>query len=233
VNLPVVRKTTSNQQGVLNVRTSLRFATIVASLLSVLLGARLGLAQATYQAPPRAAAPSTAVIDIGFIFKNHHGFKGMMEDMKADLEATEQMFRKKTEDITKMAEGLTQFHPGTPQYNQLEEKITHERAQLQAEMALKKKEFMLREANIYYTVYNQVIDEVSDFCQRHGVNLVLRFNSEKIEPQSPESVMKGVNRNVVYQVNSNITNQILEQINRHIPNNAGGVSNLQTPLRRN
>ncbi len=46
-------------------RTSLRFATIVASLVSVLLGARLGLAQATYPSPPPAAAPSTAVIDIG------------------------------------------------------------------------------------------------------------------------------------------------------------------------
>ncbi len=217
-------------------RTSLRFATIVASLVSVLLGARLGLAQATYPSPPPAAAPSTAVIDIGLIFKNHHGFKGLMEDMKADLEATEQMFRKKTEDITKMAEGLSQFHPGMPQYNQLEEKITHERAQLQAEMALKKKEFMLREANIYYTVYNQVIDVVSDFCQRNRVNLVLRFNSEKIEPQNPESVMKGVNRNVVYQTSSNITNQILERINRHVggqDNNAGGLGSRHTPVRRN
>lgn len=216
-------------------RTSLRFATVVASLAAVLLGARLGLAQANYGTTQHSAAPSTAVIDIGFIFKNHHGFKGMMDDMKVDLEKTEAMFRKKGEEINKMVEGLEQYRPGTIEYNQQEAEITRARANLQAEMALKKKEFMLKEANIYFTIYNQVIDEVAEFCSRHGVRLVLRYNSEGIDPQKPDSVMKGVNRNVVYQVNSNITNQILQQINRYAPdpNTAGGVGHRPgAPVRR-
>jgi arginine utilization protein RocB len=136
------------------------------------------------------------------------------------------MFQQKTEEISERAKGLERWNPGSSQYNQLEEEITRARAQVNAEMALKKKEFMLREANIYYTVYNQIVDEVAEFCPRHGLTLVLRFNSETIDPQNTESVRKGVMRDVVYQTGRNITQQILDRINRHVPpNNAGAVSN--------
>jgi Skp family chaperone for outer membrane proteins len=218
----VVRKTTLSQQGVLNVRTSLRFATVVASLLSVLIGVSAGLAQAPARGTaPAAPNPSVVVIDINHIFRNHTRFKQSMEDMKADLQAAEATFQEKNKQIAEMAEGLKRYNPGTPEYNRLEEDVMRARADLQTQMALKKKELMLKEAGIYHRVYEEIVNEVAYFCERHGISLVLRYSSEKIDPQNANSVRAGVTRNVVYQRSVNITYDILERIRQMDPPEVG------------
>ena len=213
----MVRKTTLNQQGVLNVRTSLRLATILAGLLSVLLGAHVAMAQGTARAPapsaPPAAQPTVVVIDIGYIFRNHVRFKQMMEDMKGDLENAEREFEGKRTEIGEMVTGLKRFNVGTPEYNSWEEKITEAQVRLQADMAKRKKEIVQKEAQSYFTVYREIEEVVQYFCDRHGINLVLRYNSEDIDPTNPQSVMQGVNRTVVYQSRVNITQDILGQLN--------------------
>jgi Skp family chaperone for outer membrane proteins len=212
--MPVVRKTTLSQQGVLNVRTSLQFATSVASLLCVLFAVQSSMAQVT--APPNAPrgyGQSVVVIDIGHIFRHHARFKMLMDDLKADLEVVEKSFREKSAQVQTMVERLKQYNPGSPEYNRLEEDITRAQANIQAEMALKKKEFMLKEAGIYSQVYNEIVGVVSRYCERNGVSLVLRYSSDEIDPQTPNSVMKGINRNIVYQHNRNITYDILAEMN--------------------
>jgi Skp family chaperone for outer membrane proteins len=235
------------------VRISLRIATFVAALLSVFLGTRALLAQ---QYPPssatrpaqtptsqphsrpqsglsRTASPDVVVIDVGYIFKNHVRFNAMMEEMKKDLIEVEKQFRGETDRITKMAQEMSRFKPGSAEYNLEEEKITRARAQLQTEMALKKKEFMLREAKIYYHVYDEIVKVTADFCARYGISLVLRYNSEPIEAQNANSVMKGVNRNVVFQKSVNITYDILDMINppRQQPTPQPGTPNPQVSRR--
>jgi len=87
------------------VRTSLRLATAVATIATVLFGIRSGWAQQppypgrAPAAAPAAPSPTTAVIDIGHIFRNHMRFKQHMEDMKADLQATEMDFRERSKQI--------------------------------------------------------------------------------------------------------------------------------------
>jgi Skp family chaperone for outer membrane proteins len=165
----------------------------------------------------RTASPDVCVIDVGYIFKNHVRFNGMMEEMKRDLIEVEKQFRGETERITKMVQELSRWKPGSAEYNAEEERITRARAELQTNMALKKKEFMLREAKIYYDVYDEIVKVTADFCARYGISLVLRYNSEPIEPQNANSVMKGVNRNVVFQKSVNITYDILALINPQRP----------------
>jgi Skp family chaperone for outer membrane proteins len=188
----------------------------LASLLSVLLGAQAGMAQGTARAPAPQAAPaaqpSVVVIDIGYIFRHHNRFKQMMEDMKADLDAAEREFGGKRNEISQMAEGLKGFNVGSPDYNALEEKITEAQVRLQADMAKRKKEIVQKEAQSYFTVYREIEQEVQYFCERYGVNLVLRYNSEDIDPTNPQSVMQGVNRTVVYQSRVNITLDILARL---------------------
>ena len=81
-------------------------------------------------------------------------------------------------------------------------------------MQLKRKEFMEAEARAYFNAYTQIVDEVTAFAERYRIGLVLRFNSEQIDPSDPQTVLQGVNRAVVYQDRLNITPQILEQLNR-------------------
>jgi Skp family chaperone for outer membrane proteins len=200
----------------------------VAALLSVFLGARALLAQdfpaATSRATrpaatqpqtgmSRASNPDVVVIDIGYIFKNHVRFNGAMEEMKVDLQAIEKQFRGESEELAKRMQGLSRWKPGSADYNAEEEKITRARADLQMRMQREKKKFMLREAKIYYQVYDEIVNVTAKFCQRYGISLVLRYNSEAIDSDNAGSVMKGVNRNVVFQKSVNITYDILALLN--------------------
>ncbi len=80
----------------------------------------------------------------------------------------------------------------------------------------KKKEFLDREAKIYYGVYQEIVNEVEAFANENGIAIVIRFNSEEIT-QDRNAVLEGINRAVVYQSKSNITNAIIERLVRKSP----------------
>ena len=153
------------------------------------------------------------MIDIGYVFNNHARFKQMMEDMRNDVQAFEGKLKENGAELQKMQAQLQENRPGTPDYKKLEEQIAGFQAQVQAKTQLKRKDFLENEARIYYNVYNEIVKEVSYFSQRQGIDLVVRFNSEQIDPQNRKSVLEGVNRAVVYQNRLNITYEISERLN--------------------
>ena len=175
--------------------------------------------------------PSTtpvAVIDIGHIFKNHPRFKQAMENVKKQVEASDEKFRARTKDIESRAKQLKTYKPDSAEYKQLEAETARLQAQIQADMALKRKEFMLKEAEVYYAIYNEVLAEVKAFADNHRVGLVLRFSADKIDPADRNSVLQGVNRPVVYQRNLNITHDILDRLQRR----SGSARTAQAPAPR-
>lgn len=191
------------------------FATVVACLASISLSAQA-----------QQSAGSVAVIDISKIFKQHARFRASLEDMKKDVEAAEAGLRKDAEEIKKMAQDLQSpgnpYAAGSPQYKQQEELIATKQAQVQLKMNLQKKEFMEREAKIYYNVYTEIEAEVKRFATRYNINLVLRYNDIDMSPDNRQQVLAGVNRAVVYQNNIDITDDILRVLNP--PTGGGGVN---------
>ena len=173
------------------------------------------------------SAGNVAVIDISRIFKEHQRFRAALTDMKKDVEAAEAGLRKDAEAIKKMAQDLQSgpYAAGSPQYKQQEELIATKQAQIQLKMNLQKKEFMEREAKVYYQVYMEIEEEVRKFAQRHRINLVLRYNNIEMKPEDRPGVLAGVNRAVVYQNNIDITKDILDAIQppgeARLPNNRG------------
>ncbi|MCA9263643.1 MAG: OmpH family outer membrane protein [Planctomycetales bacterium] len=167
---------------------------------------------------PRATTASSgtnvAVLDVSLVFKNHARFKSAMEAMKTDVDAFEQTLRTRGAEIEKLKQQMVAFKPGTPQYKDLEEKITKMTAAGQADAQLKRNEFLDREAKIYYDVYNEIVATTAQFAKRKNIRLVVRFNSEDMDPQNRRSVLDGVNRAVIYQDALDITNIILDQVNR-------------------
>ena len=160
------------------------------------------------------SAGSVAVIDISRIFKEHQRFRAALADMKKDVEAAEAGLRKDAESIKQMAVDLQKapYAPGSPQYKEQEELIATKQAQIQLKMNLQKKEFMEREAKVYYQVYTEIEQEVAKFAQRYGINLVLRYNKIEMSPENRQEVLAGVNRAVVYQNKIDITDDILRII---------------------
>jgi Skp family chaperone for outer membrane proteins len=159
------------------------------------------------------AAKPIAVIDLGYIFKNHIRFKAAMDDLKKDADGFEAYLRQQRETAQKMQEKLRTFNAGTPDYKKTEEEMAHMQSDVQVQMTLKKKELMEREAKTYYNIYNEVVAATSDFADRNGISIVIRYSRDPIDKENAQSVLQGVNRPVVFQRNLDITDIVLQKLN--------------------
>lgn len=178
----------------------------------------------------KKVAPSgnrIAVIDISHIFKNHAGFKQAMDGMKKEVEAFEVELRSRGKEIEGLREQMRNFKTGSPEYKGIEEKMAKRAADGQAQTQLKRRDFLEREAKIYYDIYMEIGAAVAQFSQRNGISLVVRFNSAPIEGNDRNSVLEGVNRAVVFQQNLNITPMVLQMLNRRVAD-----ANKRTPVKR-
>lgn len=212
-------------------RIFLSWATVVASVLVV-----LSAAPATAQTAPAAQATSAganaarygvAVVDVSYIFKNHQRFNALMEQMKSDVEAAESALRQERQEIAKMEEALKAFQAGSPDFKRRDEQITEAKANFNLKATKQRKDFLEREAKIYYQAYLEVNDAVKYYSQHTNLGLVLRFNGDPIDPNIREDVLRAINKPVVYQNGIDITPDILRLVNRSagVPtaNNGGTI----------
>lgn len=179
----------------------------------------------------QSAGGNIAVIDIPKVFKEHALFNKQKGDLEAEVKAAEAEGTKTRDQLRKMAEELQSFKPGSPDYKMKEEEL----ARVQSDATLKvnriRREIMEREAKLYFTTYTQIREAVSVFAQRHNIVLVLRHNSGEIDSSSPQSIMEGVHRSVIFENQIDITHDILRMMNNGVPQNAG-VPGTQVPVRR-
>lgn len=199
---------------------SLAVTLVVASLASSL--------SAQQPAPPRANPPAArstgaptavlvAVIDVSHVFKQHEGFKARMELIKNDIKAFETDMQNQQKTIKDKAEQLKNFNPTSPEYKAIELEATRFSVDLQAQARLKRKDILEKEARQYYDAYNEIQQAIQRVCDRYNIGLVLRFDREQIDPNDRASVLKGVNRAVVFQRKLDITDHVLAEM-RQIQN---------------
>jgi Skp family chaperone for outer membrane proteins len=166
------------------------------------------------QGPP-GTGPRIALLDVNSIFKNHARFKGMMEDLRADMERAEAQVKSDREVIAKLAEKMQEFRKGTLNYQQREEDFTRRQADLQVKVQMTKNQILQQEAKIYHNVYQEIWQATDFFTRDRGIDIVLRFNGDPVDVDRPDSVLAFINKPVVwYQKNLDITPAILEELNR-------------------
>lgn len=198
-------------------------ALVSVALTGACLLSAVGLASAQQYAPTApAAAPAArssnagtiALIDVSLVFDKHTRFQAEMNAMKEEVKAYEQVLRNAQTDLQTKAEKLKQYQPGSDQYKKGEEELARQSNELKLQSSLKRKEFLEREAEAYFRVYREVESVVQAFAQRNGITLVLRYSAQDINAKDRESVLRGINRPVVYrEPYLDITQTILTHLN--------------------
>lgn len=176
------------------------------------------------QQPPQvrtapAQSPShVAVIDMTDIFEKYSGFQSRKVALQREIDKAEGELKSMQDVMKNLAEQLKELKPGAPEFKRIEEELAKLNAQAQLKMQLQKKEFLDREAKMFYTTYQEVMDEVKVFCERNLISLVLRFTGEPVDIDDPQQVVKELNKGVVYYNQSiDITQHILRQLERRQP----------------
>jgi Skp family chaperone for outer membrane proteins len=200
---------------VLNVTKSRIVAAVAGSLLLICLAVTPAPAQQRSGGMGmQPVAPGIALLDVSRIFKNHTRFQQMMTDMKADVERAEADMKGRRDQITQAVERLKELKAGTPDYKQLEQQIATMQADLNVQVQLQRKEFLLREAKIYNAIYGEVEAQVRYYAQNMGIAMVMRYNGDAVDADNPEDVLRNINKPVVYFAQGmDITDVILKQLN--------------------
>lgn len=191
--------------------------TLVAILASTSSGQRTNRDQTRAATSPASSGDRIAVIDVNYVFKNHEGFKQLVEDWKQRVKTAEGKMKARNQAIEKNVEQLRIYKPGTEDFKRMEERVAKDRADLQVEVQINKKELMVEEAKMYLSVYQTVKEQVAYFAKQNGITLVLRYNSGEVNSEDPRQIQSLMLRPVIYQDHIDITNDILSRVNGGAP----------------
>ena len=159
------------------------------------------------------AQQNVVVVDMGKIFREHKGFKISIDNLQKEVEGFKQSIQVDRTKIQSESEVLAGIDRSSPDYKTKEASIAKMAADMQVNHNMKNKEFMEREAKLYYQTYVQILTTVQNFCRENNITLVIRFTGAEIDPTNRASVLAGVNNVVVFQEKRDITDLIIQRVN--------------------
>lgn len=180
--------------------------------------ALIALGSTTYGQETRGIV---AILDVAKVFKENQVFKAKMDAIKAEADRLKETITAQQEQIKVRAQGLNELERGTPDRNKLEADLEVQQTSLRTQARQAETELLNREALIYYETYQQMQAVVSQMANEYGLSLVLRFDSEPIDPNNRTEVIKGVNRAVVFHRKLDLTDMVTQQLNQRMAQGGG------------
>jgi Skp family chaperone for outer membrane proteins len=165
-----------------------------------------------------------AVVDVSYIFKNYQQFRSSMDAMKKEMESAEGELKAEREQVQSREEQRSSYNVGSSDFKKLDEEIARLKAEFNLKAGRIRKDFLEREAKVYYQTYLEVGNIVKYYAQQHNIGLVLRFNGDQVDPNRRESVLRAINDPIVHQNNIDITPDILALLNRNKAAPSDGVA---------
>jgi Skp family chaperone for outer membrane proteins len=177
---------------------------------------------AAAQRPKVPAAPAAAnvtpptsvvVLDVALVFKSHARFKQRLDEVRREIDKLDGEYTRDRQAILSQGTRLSNFRSGSPEYKKIEDRMARESAELRIKTFARKNELLEREGKIYHETYREIQSAVARVAERYNISLVARYDSESTEADDRGSVLKAINREVVYQRNLDITKLVIEQVN--------------------
>ena len=196
-------------------RKRIVFATAAATALSMMVSLSPAVhAQAPNPAGANAEKYGIGVVDVSYIFKEHARFRATMEGMKKEMEAIEAQLKADRDKIAQTEQERNKYNVGSAEYKKFDEDVARMMAEFNLKMTRLRKDFLEREAKVYYQTYLEVVDAVNSYAKRQNIGLVLRFNGEPVDPNRRDDVLREINKPVVVQDQIDITPDVLILLNR-------------------
>jgi Skp family chaperone for outer membrane proteins len=219
---------------VLNVTKSQLLAAFAAGFLVLV----LSVANVSAQNPtgPAAGQPLGGqpiyLLDSTHVFKNYSKLKAMKEELQAEVQQAEKRVKDERDAIKKLQERLEEFKAGTEDYKKFEQEIATRMADLQVLVGMQRKEFIQKEARIYFIVYQEIWQEVDYFASQNRAAMVLKYDREPVNVEVPDTVVRGINKQVIWSNQGlDITDYILAKLHERLPNRDARVNPNPVPFR--
>ncbi len=181
-----------------------------------------------------AARPPVAVIDVGYLLKNHPTMKAEIESIESRMAAADKSMSEKRDAILKQMEQLREkYTEGTPDYEREEKAIASKDTEFRLELVKMRKEFDSSRANVLVKVYGEITHWVKYLSDNMGIQLVMRITREQMDPGKPETVQMVMSQDVLY-YNSAVdyTDWVLKALQNEATKTAAAGASGGAPVQR-
>ncbi len=151
---------------------------------------------------PKTGATSVALVDVGFLLKNHPTMNAEMEKIKAEMQAAQDQIETRRKELLSQSEAIGKnLESSSPEFKQKQEELLNAESKLRVDFMGKEKEFAERQAGVVYKSYQDITTAISTVANHYKFDLVIRFSKEQNEMdyKKPRTVDFGIQRDVVYQ----------------------------------
>jgi Skp family chaperone for outer membrane proteins len=169
------------------------------------------------------------VLDVAKVFKANADFDTKMKLIKADAEKYQASFKAEQEKLQLDAQQLQGMEASSEPRFQLEAQLEQRSTALKTKARQAETELLIKEAQAYYETYQKMQSVVGSLAEQHGIVMVLRFDSEEIDPSNRGDVIKGVNRAVVYHKQLDITQEVIRAMGPVVTSNAATPGSFKAP----
>ncbi len=189
------------------------------SVAAVLTGLLLLDGPAWSQTKPKAPAADAkphkvGLIDMAHVFKEYKKFESLREELKIEISGSEQQAKAMAEKIKQLQAELKEIKEGRDGYDEKEKELAKASATFETFRRSTQRDILKKESEIYHQVYMEVSDAVKKYSKYYGYTLVLRFNREDLNPEDPQGLIQGMNRQVVFhQPEDDMTDSVLSHLN--------------------
>lgn len=151
---------------------------------------------------PKTGPTSVALVDVGFLLKNHPTMNAEMEKIKAEMQAAQDQIEARRKELLSQSEAIGKnLESSSPEFKQKQEELLNAESKLRVDFMGKEKEFAERQAGVVYKSYQDITTAISTVANHYKFDLVIRFSKEQNEMdyKKPRTVDFGIQRDVVYQ----------------------------------
>ena len=153
-----------------------------------------------------------AILDVAKVFKENASFDAKVKAIKTEADKLKVQITNEQDRIKAEVMKLRGME-ASAERNQMEADLEQQHTRLRTTTRQNEAELLNREARVYFETYNEMQAVVEGMAKEYGLSLVLRFDSESIDPNNRNEVIKGVNRAVVFHRQLDLTKLVSEQLN--------------------
>ncbi|MDZ4687093.1 MAG: OmpH family outer membrane protein [Planctomycetaceae bacterium] len=154
-----------------------------------------------------------ALIDMGAVFKQSLEFNRRREALKEEIAASERIPKRMAEELQGHKAAMELLNKNSQEYLDAERRVARLTLDFETFRQQALRDFQLKEARIYRSVYEQIAREVADFARSREIDLVMRYSMDPLDDSDPKTLIEAMNRQVIYANGLDITADIIEAIN--------------------
>ncbi len=207
-----------------------KFLFSIAALASLSLMTESPSAFAQAEKPAGGAAASQlptkiGLVDMGKVFKQYEKFARLREELQGQMTVMQGEAKGIKAQVEKMSEEMKGYNKDSKEYRALQERIVRVTTDYEAKMKLAGPEMARKEAQIFEDVYLEVTDVIKKYAEYFNFTMVIRFNSEQIDADSPQQLTQGLNKLVLYhRPQDDITQPVIDFLNKQYAKNGGATA---------